>query len=93
MEIDFEAHYKVKGFRGFAFYLLGYEPITTAGNFYFDEEGYEFEEEPEVVENRDNVRAIMMGDDKIHIVAVSDLTKIEEDDFCHSCGQIGCRCS
>lgn len=32
MEIDFEAHYKVKGFRGFAFYLLGYEPITTAGN-------------------------------------------------------------
>ena len=90
MEIDFEANYSVKGFRGIAFYLLGYELETTAGNCYIDEEGYEVEEEPETVENRDNVRAVMVGDDKIHIVAVEDLTKIEEDAFCHTCGQIGC---
>jgi hypothetical protein len=37
------------------------------------------------------VEAIMVGDDRVHIVDVDDLTKLDDDDYCHSCGQIACK--
>lgn len=33
----------------------------------------------------------MVGDDRVHLVDPDDLTKIEDDDYCHECGQVGCR--
>lgn len=87
-EIDFDANYRVKGFPAVAFYLLGFatETVTVDIEVGEDEWVQDFEE----VEDTDNVRAVMVGDDKIHIVSVDDLIKIEEDQFCQSCGQIGC---
>lgn len=36
------------------------------------------------------VVAVMVGDNRKHIVDVDDLTLIDEEDFCYGCGQIGC---
>lgn len=53
-----------------------------------------YTDESEEVENKSQVRAIMVGDDQVHIVDVSDLTVIKETDddsgYCHDCGQTGC---
>jgi len=79
-EIDFDAYYKVKGWEGIAFYLLG--PVMHR------DEDYEWTgiETPD-----DNmVRAVMVGDDGVHTVDRDDLIKIDEEEFCHGCGQIGC---
>lgn len=78
--IDFDARYTVAGYRGVAFYLLGYRQIETE----------ETEWSGQVEEDRDFVVAVMVGDDAKHIVDVEDLTVISEDDYCHECGQIGC---
>ena len=32
----------------------------------------------------------MVGDDETHKVKVSDCTPLSDDEFCLSCGQIGC---
>lgn len=34
--------------------------------------------------------ARMVGDDALHLFDVDDLEPIEELDYCHQCGQIGC---
>lgn len=47
--------------------------------------------EPELVPDLTRVRAIMIGDDYEHIVDITDLTEITEDDYCAGCGQTGCR--
>ncbi len=95
--IDFDAHYKVRGWNGVAFFLLGwecvYEPVMCYGQ---DEDGNEVEMESgefDEVANRDNVIAVMVGDDRRHVVDVKDLEVLEPDKFCRSCGQIGCGCN
>jgi hypothetical protein len=79
--IDFEARYRVHGYGAIAFYLLGYEMTRDAD---YDWTGIEDE-------NRGMVRAVMVGDDHVHLIDVDDLEVIGEDDYCHSCGQIGCQ--
>lgn len=85
--IDLDARYSVAGYRGVAFYLLGYVE--------------EDEHDPETGENvtewtgiklvdRDRVRAVMVGDDRVHEVEVADLTELGEFDYCAECGQVGC---
>lgn len=32
----------------------------------------------------------MVGDDTLHVVAISDLKPLDEDAYCSGCGQIGC---
>jgi hypothetical protein len=32
----------------------------------------------------------MVGDDRVFAFEVDELTKLDEADFCHQCGQIGC---
>ena len=36
------------------------------------------------------VRAVMVGDDRVHLVDVDDLTVISDEDYCPGCGQTGC---
>ena len=81
MTVDFDAHYEVEDYPGVAFYLTGYSTVE-----FWDEDVME----TITVPNYDWVNAIMVGDDVEHLVDVDDLTKISEDDYCGSCGQIGC---
>ena len=91
-EIDFDARYAVKGWHGIAFYLIGYayeeEPIM-----FTDEDGNESNDwtgDFEKIYHHHKVIAVMVGDNRRHIVDVDDLTKIGADDYCSVCGQIGC---
>lgn len=94
-QINFDAAFTVRGWRGIAFRLIGYAKINEPIMCYLlDGDGNEVEQESgeyDQVEDRDNVIAVMIGDDRKHIVAVEDLTEINEEQFCHSCGQIGCQ--
>ena len=91
MTLDLHARYSVDGYNGIAFYLLGYaeeerEIETTEEH---DGETYIWIDY-ETVTNTDMVRAVMVGDDRVHIIDVDDLTKLEDDAYCSCCGQIGC---
>lgn len=94
-ELDFKARYRVAGWNGVAFFLRGYATTQDAVMYYFTNEAGEQDEaesgEYETVEDRDHVIAVMVGDDRKRKVSVDDLTVLEEEDYCHVCGQIGCR--
>ena len=87
MTVDFDARYSVAGMPGVAWYLRGYvieqrEIITEDGeDVFYDYEPYS---------NVSMVRAVMVGDDREHEIDVDDLTKLEDEDYCDCCGQIGC---
>lgn len=80
---------------------LGDEEDQDAGSDdYYERTGYRFPDEnpanytydePEEVEDRTRVRAVMVGDDRVFIVDIEDLSPLEDDDYCPECGQIGCR--
>jgi hypothetical protein len=92
--LDLEARYAVRTCPGIAFYLTGYAKRWEAVTYLVEEDGVQWEEEDpgmgEWVEDPESgqVIAIMVGDDREHVVNVDDLTKLEEG-VC-SCGQIGC---
>jgi hypothetical protein len=46
--------------------------------------------EPEEIDRTDMVRAVMVGDDREHLIDVDDLTPLPEDGYCRECGQTGC---
>jgi hypothetical protein len=78
--LDMNAHYTVDGYPGIAFRLVGYKEVWT--------EDYEWSGIAEV--DTDWVRAVMVGDDRVHEVEVTDLTLLSDDDYCPECGQVGC---
>ena len=91
--LDFEARYAVEGYGGIAFYLTRYfeEEKCHEISLGFDEEGFEdFEYVWDSVFDYERVIAVMVGDDREHIVDVSDLRKLDDEDYCSGCGQIGC---
>jgi hypothetical protein len=85
MEVDINAFYRVEGYDGIAWSLRGYVEVLLP---VYDEDGNEIGWEYDT--DQSHVRAVMVGDDREFEFEVSDLTKIDEDDFCHGCGQIGC---
>jgi hypothetical protein len=36
------------------------------------------------------VQMVMVGDDKIYEVDKDDIVPLDEDAYCHECGQVGC---
>jgi len=80
-ELDMEARYKVEGYGGIAFYLRGYCMIRDED---WEWSGIEFED-------KTKVEAVMVGDDRVHVVDVDDLTVLKDDEYCPECGQIGCK--
>lgn len=78
--IDFDARYRVRDMPGVAFYLRGHYSEPDEDTIWSG------------VENVDSsfVRAVMVGDDREHIVDVDDLELLGEDTYCPGCGQIGC---
>ena len=71
--LDFDSYYMVDGYRGIAFYLVGFATEADGGE---EDEGW--------------VRAVMVGDDRTHLVEVDSLTRIDREEFCGQCGQVGC---
>ena len=78
--VDFEAAYKVEGYGGIAWRLIGYHT--------YRDEDYEWSGIEEV--DRSRVNAVMIGDDRVFTLEVSEVTPISEDEYCPECGQIGC---
>lgn len=72
--------YRVTGWgSGIAFYVLGWETEPDEDTEW---SGYE--------QRTGRVVVTMIGDDARHVVNVDDLTPLEREDYCGSCGQIGC---
>lgn len=89
-DIDFDARYSVADMPGVAWYLRGYVIEDNEVERYDpDTDEYSYENEP--WQNTGLVRAVMVGDDREHIIDVDDLTMIAEEDYCHVCGQLGCQ--
>lgn len=101
--LDFDARYSVAGSPGIAYWLKGYVQVTDECQGHPAEDHYDPDphagigevfycdgscEEPH--DNTDMVIAVMVGDDREHLIDVDDLTVIGEDDYCPECGQIGC---
>lgn len=72
--------YRVSGHGGVAFVVIGWE---TEPNDDTEQSGYE---------NRTGrLICVMVGDDRRWAFDPEDVTPIDEDDYCHECGQIGCQ--
>ena len=79
---EYPDHYRVSGYSGIAFYVLGWETEPNADT---DWTGIE--------ERTGNVLAVMVGDDHRHSIDPDDLEPLDPLDFCRDCGQIGCGCN
>ncbi len=76
--------YSVKGYRGVAWRVYGWELER-----YWDESEGIFADDPD--ERRtDKVVCVMVGDDRRFTFEPSELTPLDDDDYCGVCGQIGC---
>jgi hypothetical protein len=97
--LNLEGHYKVASYSGIAWYLLGYASEWKEASWEFvgghgddkdDEANYLYSEADEI-EDRSRVRAVMVGDDRVFTFDVDELEPLSGDDYCHECGQIGCK--
>lgn len=73
--------YRVKGYSGIAWYVLGWE-LVERGNPDWDD-SYE--------ERTDRVVCVMVGDDRRFVFDQDEIEPLNRDKYCGSCGQIGCR--
>lgn len=90
--LDFDARYSVAHMPGVAWRLIKYVPIEVEEPYsYVDEDGETIYDSVFVEDiNPNMVIAVMIGDDRKHEIDVDDLILIDEDDYCHECGQMGC---
>ena len=72
-------NYTVRGYRGVAFYVLGWETEPDEDTEWSGCES-----------RTGRVLAVMVGDDYRHRVDPEDLTPLAREEFCGVCGQIGC---
>jgi len=80
-EFDFDAKYTVEGWRGIAWHAWHHAKLRDAD---YEWTGIE-------VDDPERVVCTMVGDDEKHTFYVEELTKLEEDEYCPECGQIGCK--
>lgn len=71
--------YAVRGYRGIAFRVLGWETEPDEDTEW---SGYEV--------RTGRVLAVMVGDNHRHSIEREDLTPIAREDYCGECGQVGC---
>ncbi len=72
--------YTVDGYSGVAWRVYGWELESRMND--------EFDDVEEVRTGR--VVCVMVGDDRRFTFEPEDLTPLNEEDYCGSCGQIGC---
>jgi hypothetical protein len=89
-DFDFDAAYKVEGYRGIAWYVVGYVKDIQVNPVYDEDDEYTGFDDWEEVEDRSKVVCIMVGDDRKFTFDIEDLAKLNEEEYCPSCGQIGC---
>jgi len=93
---DTDSRYRHPRFGGVALRVRGWEQRWEPCTYLIiDEDGEECElEEPGEGEWVDDiggmVEVVMVGDDRVHVVDPDELEKIEDHEYCHDCGQIGC---
>lgn len=78
--IDFKAAYKVKGHGGIAWRPIKYHTYRDGDYDWTGEE----------IVDTTLVDCYMVGDDSVWTFDVDDLTKIDDEEYCSECGQIGC---
>lgn len=96
-ELDLSGIYTVGSMPGVAFRLVGWATgvseeaydLDCADDHEHDEWCYLYSE-PEIYERDDMVRAVMVGDDREHLVDVDDLSPLDRDGYCLECGQTSC---
>jgi len=71
--------YTVRGYRGIAFGVLGWETEPDEDTIWTGQEV-----------RTGRVLAVMVGDDHKHSVDPDDLKPLAREDYCGSCGQVGC---
>lgn len=72
----------VDGWRGIAFHVLGWQTEPDEDTEWT---GMEVRTGRLVV--------VMVGDDQMHLADPDEITPLRSDEYCHSCGQIGCGCN
>ena len=80
-DFDFHSRYRIEDYGGVAWYVVGYEKTRDED---YEWTGIEHE-------NRERVVAIMVGDDRRFTFDVDELIKIDDEDYCPECGQLGCK--
>jgi len=71
--------YDVAGYRGVAWHVYGWELQPT-----------EDTEWDGIEERTGRVVCVMVGDDRRFTFEPEELTPLRDDDYCGTCGQIGC---
>ena len=71
--------YTVQGYRGVAWYVLGWETQPDEDTEW---SGYET--------RTGDVAAMMVGDDRLFTFDPSEVTPLDRKDYCGVCGQVGC---
>lgn len=74
--------YKIKGYSGVAWDVLGWVTMPNEDTEWTGEE-----------EKTGEIAARMIGDDKIFTFQPEDATPLNDGDYCCDCGQIGCGAS
>lgn len=76
-----EGHFTVGGWSsGIAFYAYGAEAVADEDTEWTGQKV-----------RTGNVLMIMVGDDEKHVTDPEDCVPLDEDAFCHCCGQVGCQ--
>lgn len=71
--------YKIKGWMGVAWYVLGWETKPDEDTEWSGQ-----------LQRTGKVVCMMVGDDRHYAYEESDLKPIKREDYCGSCGQMGC---
>src|SRR3954467_9719163 len=99
MSIDMDARYRVEGCGGVAVWIKGWttEEVYEGDYLVCDDDECDHDSEMCWTEGDTSIvpgnmlRVVMVGDDREHIVDPDDLVKLDDDDYCSVCGQIGCQ--
>ena len=82
--------YQVRGYKGIAWYVLGWEVETGPCEWYDHDAGeWVFDEEPGDVRTG-QVVAVMVGDDRRFTFDEEDVIPLKREEYCGECGQMGC---
>lgn len=90
-DIKFGSYVAVDGYNGIAFWVDDWAKEIRDEFICLDEDGdVEWGWETVEIVSDTIVECYMVGDDRMFKFDIDDLTPLDIDNFCGSCGQIGC---
>lgn len=91
MTLDRDARYRVNGWPGVAVWTKRYERTPRIDEETGEEIRIWLGECDDAYDiNEDMVYVVMVGDNQEHLVDAEDLILIDDEAYCHVCGQLGC---